>query len=95
VAATEGVVIARDPGCPAEAAWRDSLASVSIADLADTIDADTGGTAMPRVRSLLSSPTCRQRRRAMSLRSVRLGHQFGAAAIRIISRAGAARRAPP
>jgi len=43
----------------AEAAWRDSLASVSFADLADTIDADTGGTAMPRVRNLLSSPTSR------------------------------------
>lgn len=43
----------------AEAAWRDSLAGVSIADLADTIDADTGGVAMPRVRSLLASPTSR------------------------------------
>jgi Rrf2 family protein len=40
----------------AEAAWRDSLAAVSIADLAETLQASSKGTALPSIAGWLRSP---------------------------------------
>lgn len=39
-----------------EAAWRDSLAAVSIADLVADVDAETGGTALRKTRGWLREP---------------------------------------
>jgi Rrf2 family protein len=38
----------------AELAWRSALAEVTIADLAADVDADTGGSAFPRLRAWLT-----------------------------------------
>jgi len=39
----------------AEQAWRDSLAAVTIADLAADLDASTGGTGLEGLRTWLST----------------------------------------